>query len=117
MSAIQHYAVQAATCNCHLAAGSIQGDEQQQQAAGRIAKQLTGVSIDEANVAPLQAASFALQAHTCARQTENGALGLDLLQVLRTSLHSCMSNTAPPQRPPPRSPWGPLSPVPLRSPY
>ncbi|KAL3162641.1 14 kDa phosphohistidine phosphatase, variant 2 [Trebouxia sp. C0009 RCD-2024] len=60
--------------------GCIQDEEQQQQAAGRIAKQLTGVSIDEASVTPLQAASHTLQAHTCKRQTENGASGLDLLQ-------------------------------------
>lgn len=100
MTVIQDDAVQAATCNCHPAAGCIQDEEQQQQAAGRIAKQLTGVSIDEASVTPLQAASHTLQAHTCKRQTENGASGLDLLQVFNTSLHSCMRILPPPQNPP-----------------
>ena len=70
----------AAPDTCHLGAGSIQGDEQQHQAAARTAKQLTGVTIEESSIKTLHS-SLALQAHTSKQETKNTASGLDLLKV------------------------------------
>ena len=66
-----------------LCAGTIQGDEQQHQAAARTAKQLTGVAIEASSIKPLHGASTALQAHTCKQEMKSTASGLDLLKVFK----------------------------------